>query len=578
MLQALSIRDFAIIDRVDLELGAGLTVITGETGAGKSILINALKLVLGGRASTDVVRTGSDAAEVEALFDLADAPDVRRRLVELGLDDADQIIVRRVLSTSGRHRVYVNGAMATVQMLAQLTSGLVDISGQHEHYSLLRAEAHADLLDRVAGLGVQREAVTAAYERVASIDERLDALRTDQRGRTEREEFLKFQLQELEAANLKDPAEEQNLEQERHRLRNSEKIRDAAAGAEALLSGDDGGAAGALAKALRYAETLAGFDPEMRAVADDLRTAHALADDAARTVGRYAEHLEADPERLDQLETRLAQLARLRRKHGATLGDVIARRDAIRAELSGLANVDDTLEQLEKARGTAAADLLRAADTLGAARREGARRFTDAVCAELADLGMGGATLEVRFEPLTSGVRVGDRFVGARGANRVEFLMSANPGETPAPLHKIASGGELSRFMLAVKRVIAERDPVATYVFDEVDTGVGGPTAEAIGRKLEAVSTRRQALCITHLPQIAAFGQRHLHVHKRVDGDRTRSEVTPLDADARVEELARMLGGARITEAMRANARELLSHALAAAPAPKKRAQKSIRS
>jgi DNA repair protein RecN (Recombination protein N) len=576
MLQALSIRDFAIIDRVDLELGPGLTVITGETGAGKSILINALKLVLGGRASTDVVRTGADAAEVEALFDLVDAPDVRARLPELGLEDADELIVRRVLATSGRHRVYVNGVMATVQMLAQLTAGLVDISGQHEHYSLLRADVHVDLLDRVAG--IQREAVVAAYQHLADVDARLDEVRAGQRSRAEREDFLRFQLQELDGAELDDPNEEDALGQERHLLRNTEKVREAAEGAVALLDTDEGAAVERLSKALRYAETLADFDPSLKSIVDDLTQAQALAEDAGRALGRYARHVEADPARLEEVETRLALFARLRRKYGATLAEVIARRDAVRAELAELGGLDDSLEQLEKARGEAGAALVAAAAKLTKARREGARRFTDAVCGELRDLGMGGATLEVRFEPLTAGLRVGDAFYGARGAEKVEFLLSANPGEVPQPLQRIASGGELSRFMLAVKRVIAERDPVATYVFDEVDTGVGGPTAEAIGRKLEAVSTRRQALCITHLPQIAAFGQRHLHVHKRVDGDRTRSEVTPLDADARVEELARMLGGARITEAMRANARELLSHALAAAPAPKKRAQKSIRS
>jgi DNA repair protein RecN (Recombination protein N) len=556
MLQALSIRDFAIIDRVDLELGPGLTVITGETGAGKSILINALKLVLGGRASTDVVRTGADAAEVEALFDLVDAPDVRARLPELGLEDADELIVRRVLATSGRHRVYVNGVMATVQMLAQLTAGLVDISGQHEHYSLLRADVHVDLLDRVAG--IQREAVVAAYQHLADVDARLDEVRAGQRSRAEREDFLRFQLQELDGAELDDPNEEDALGQERHLLRNTEKVREAAEGAVALLDTDEGAAVERLSKALRYAETLADFDPSLKSIVDDLTQAQALAEDAGRALGRYARHVEADPARLEEVETRLALFARLRRKYGATLAEVIARRDAVRAELAELGGLDDSLEQLEKARGEAGAALVAAAAKLTKARREGARRFTDAVCGELRDLGMGGATLEVRFEPLTAGLRVGDAFYGARGAEKVEFLLSANPGEVPQPLQRIASGGELSRFMLAVKRVIAERDPVATYVFDEVDTGVGGPTAEAIGRKLEAVSVKRQAVCITHLPQIAAFGQRHLHVHKRVDGDRTRSEVRALSADDRVEELARMLGGARITEAMRANARELL--------------------
>ncbi len=559
MLQALSIRDFAIIDRLELDLGPGLTVITGETGAGKSMLVGALSLVLGDRARAEVIRSGSSKAQVEALFSLKGSPTVRERLVDAGLDAGDELVVRRVVARSGRHRVYINGALATVNTLAHVTAGLVDISGQHQHYSLMRAENHLELLDRIAGLGALRESVEVAHREVAALDARITDLRRRQQDRAEREDFLRFQLQELRDARLDDPDEEDDLSGEARRLRNAEKLRAAATGAEAALYSDRGAAAERISQAIRHAETLARLDEDgAEGVLDELHSALAIVEDAARTLDAYARDLDAEPSRLDDIESRLALFARLRRKYGATLAEVIARREAFEAELNEVAGADEALEHLAVARRAAGVKLKAAAETLSAARRAGGDELVEAVCAELADLGMEGARLVVERRPLTGGIEVDGRFYGPRGAERVEFLLSANPGEPPQALGRIASGGELSRIMLAVKRVIAERDPVATYIFDEVDTGVGGPTAEAIGRKLRSVGARRQALCVTHLPQIAAMGQQHLHVSKEIVDDRTRSVLTVLDEDGRVEELARMLGGATITETTRANARELL--------------------
>ncbi len=558
MLQALSIHDFAIIDRLELDLGPGLTVITGETGAGKSMLVDALSLVLGDRARADVIRSGSPKAQVEALFRLKGSPAVRARLVDAGLDAGEELVVRRVVARSGRHRVYINGALATVNTLAHVTAGLVDISGQHQHYSLMRAESHLELLDRIAGLQTLRESVEVAHREVAALDARVADLRRRQRDRAEREDFLRFQLQELHDARLDDPEEEERLLTEARRLRNAEKLRAAAVGAEAALYSDRGAAAERVSQAIRHAETLVRLDEAAGGVLDELHSALAIVEDAARTLDAYARDLDAEPSRLDELEGRLALFARLRRKYGATLGEVIERMEAFEAELAEVEGVDGALDSLGVARRAAGVKLKAAAETLSAARRAGGDELAEAVCAELGDLGMEGARMVVDRRPLTGGIEVDGRFYGPRGAERVEFLLSANPGEPPQALGRIASGGELSRIMLAVKRVIAERDPVATYIFDEVDSGVGGPTAEAIGRKLRSVGARRQALCVTHLPQIAAMGQHHLHVTKEVVDDRTRSVVDVLDADGRVEELARMLGGATITETTRANARELL--------------------
>lgn len=563
MLQALSIRDFAIIDRLDLDLGPGLTVITGETGAGKSILVDALSLVLGDRARADVVRTGAKQASVEALFDLRQAPLVRARLVDAGLDAGDELVIRRVVGRNGRHKVYVNGALATVNTLAHLTEGLVDISGQHQHYSLMRAESHLDLLDRVAGLGALRETVEEAHREVAALDARVADLRRRQRDQAEREDFLSFQLAELREAKLDDPDEEEALLVEARRLRNSEKLRTAAAEAEASLYSERGAAAERIGKALKRVEALVALDDGLVTVLDELQQALVLVEDAARTLEEYGRGLDAEPSRLDEVEQRLALFARLRRKYGATLGEVIARTKALEAELAEISGADGALESLAVARRAAAAKLRAAAETLSAARRAGGDELSRAVCAELVDLGMPGAKMVVERRVLTGGVEVEGRFYGPRGAERVEFLLSANPGEAPQPMGRIASGGELSRIMLAVKRVIAARDPVSTYIFDEVDTGVGGPTAEAIGRKLRQVGAKRQALCVTHLPQIAAMGQQHLHVSKEVVEDRTRSVVDTLDDEGRVEELARMLGGATVTDTTRAAAREMLRRAAA---------------
>ena len=561
MLSSLTIRDFAIIDRVTLELGPGLTVITGETGAGKSILISALNLVLGGRATTDVIRAGAEAATVEAVFDPGEAPELTARLADAGVALDGPLIVRRVLARNGRHRVYLNDTAVTLGTLAQVACGLVDISGQHEHYSLLRTEFHLDLLDRMAGLGGLRAEVAAAYEVQAEVEAALTALLEAQRQKGERLEVLRFQRQELAAAELKDPLEDDALENERKLLRNAEKLRTTSKHAEAALYADDGAAVERLGRAARSIRELAEVDPTLAPVAQDLDTAAALAEEAARTLGAYARRVHADPERLESVEARLALLSKLRRKYGATLAEVIARRDALEAELSTLENADEAIAQLEKARERAATATAKVARKLTKARREAGEKLSGAIQGELADLGMGRAVIQVRVEPLGrgAGLEADDLHVTARGADKVEILLSANPGEPPQSLAKIASGGELSRFMLAVKRVIADRDSVGTYIFDEVDTGVGGPTAEAIGRKLRSVSAQRQALCITHLPQIAAMGDAHLRVEKRIEGDRTFSQVVTLEDDARTEELARMVGGATVTETTRALARELLS-------------------
>jgi len=561
MLSALTIRDFAIIDALELELGGGLTVITGETGAGKSILINALALVLGGRARTEIVRTGCESALVEALFDLRNAPAVQARMADAGLDAGDALVVRRVVSVSGRHRVYLNGALATVNMLAQITRDLVDISGQHAHYSLLRPETHLGLLDQMGGLGAQRDKVTTTHQGVAALGAQLEAARQQNHDRVERGEFLRFQLQALHEAKLDGPDEEVALEREAARLRNAERLRSAAAAVASLLYDRAGAAAEQIGGAVVELETLVDLEPGFAQTLEDLRSAQAIVEDAARTAGDYGRQFSADPARLEQIEQRLSLFAKLRRKYGASLVEVIEHQRALEAELAAMGSAESDIAALAAARADAAARLRAEAETLTAARRAASVEFVAAVTEELSDLSLVGAQLVIDIRPLSGGVEVPGGFVGAKGADRVEVLFSANPGEVPQALARIASGGELSRFMLAVKRVIAARDSVSTYIFDEVDAGIGGPTADTIGRKLQSVGEQRQVICITHLAQIAAMGHHHFKVEKRVEADRTRSTITALDEDERVVELARMMGSATPTEVTRAHAQELLERA-----------------
>ncbi len=558
MLRSLSIFDFAIIDRVDLELEPGLTVITGETGAGKSILISALLLLLGGRARSELIRTGSSRAEVQALFDLSRQPSVRERLGEAGLGAGDELLIRRIISRNGRHRVYINGCLATVGLLSRLTQGLVDVSGQHEHHSLRHPDAQLEILDRVSNLAPLRARVEQAWRELQGWDQRIAALEANLRGRAQREDYLRFQLSELHSAQLKDPDEEEKLEQESVRLGNVARLRQASDQIQWELYSMEGAAADLIARSLPRLEQLVELEPSFYPLLKELSSALAIVEETAHSIGAYGRELSADPRRLEQVEARLALFAYLRKKYGSSIAEVIQHQRFLERELSELSRSEEILESLHQGRAESGARLLREAELLSQARGEGAEALVEAVQGELSDLAMERATLRLRLEPTSLGLRVAERFVSLKGADRVEFLFSANPGEEPLPIHRIASGGELSRFMLAVKRVIAAQDPVDTYLFDEVDTGVGGPTAEAIGRKLKAVSVSRQALCITHLPQIAAQGDQHLHVSKRVERGRTLSSVEQLSHQARVEELARMLGGAQITRTTRANATELI--------------------
>ncbi len=586
MLTTLRISGFAIVDAVEVRFGPGLNVLTGETGAGKSILVNALHLVLGGRMSAEVLRDGAEEAVVEALFELpADHP-VLARLAAAGLlEDGDrdakaetrELLVRRVAARGGRGRALVNGALCTVSMLEQALRGTVDISGQHEHVSLLDPSTHLELLDAHAGLDVpivERSPGTdgttpllryrAAHAALAALAREREALSADEGERARRADYLAFQLAELDRVDPK-PGELEALEDERRVLASAEKLREAARAAEALAYGEEGSASERVAQAVRALADAAALDRRLEPIVALLRSASVEIEEAGRELGRYADAVGGDPERLSAVEDRIESLRALARKHGS-LDAAVARRVEMKDELSRLRGGGERLREVEGeigARGREAAALAR---ELSRVRAAAARDFAASVRGELDALAMGRCRLEVALLPPDSGIPVDGALLGPSGAERAEILIAPNPGESPRPLAKIASGGELSRILLAVKRTLSRKDPVATYVFDEVDAGIGGAVAEAMGRVLSEVSRGRQVICVTHLPQVAAFADRHLRVEKRVGGGRTRAAVEVLEGDEdRRREVARMIAGATITDSALGHAAALIDAARAPA-------------
>ena len=567
MLTCLRIRDLAIVDCLDIEIGPGLNVITGETGAGKSILVDALELLLGSKGRSELVRTGADHAEVEALFEVGDDPSLARQLAGLGLEPASELIIRRRLLANGRTRAFINGQLATAQQLGSLSQDLLDISSQHEHHMLSNAATHLTYLDESAGLGPLCNEVAEKHRRAKSAFDQVEAFHAQLRDRCEREDLLRFQVGEIEAVSPQQ-GEESELQEQLGRLRHADALLQATSEAsEALYEGDASVSEllSRIAERIGHATTL---DPSLSALHDQLEGARAQLEDAGRELGAYARGVRADPERLMAIEERAHQLTRLKRKYGGTLEAVLSHLAKSREELAHLGDGEGFREQLAQTAEALLAEAGEAAEELSRRRKEAASRLANAVGHELTSLGMSGARIEVELSLLEK--RAGELwFRGARlspaGRDRVEFLIGTNRGEPARPLSKVASGGELSRIMLAIKRVLSGLGPAGLYVFDEVDTGVGGAIAEVIGRKVQSVARQRQVVCITHLAQIAMFADRHFKVEKTTDGERTVSAVRRLTKREREQELARMLGGLKITAKTRAVAAEMLREARATA-------------
>jgi DNA repair protein RecN (Recombination protein N) len=565
MLALLRIRRLAVIDEVAFEFGPGLNVISGETGAGKTIVMNALGLITGARAATEMVRSDEKEAVVEGLFELEGGALSPQLIETLNLTDTSQLLVRRTIADGGRSRATVNGELATLQSLSQLGFNLVQIFGQHEQQELLRTQGHVAILDQYGDLGAQVEEYRRAYGRATELKSRAEELERRAREREQRLDLARFQFAELSRAGLA-PGEDDELAQQRQVLANATRLALAAREAEQTLYGGENAAIDAVGSARARLAEAAALDPAMNEPLRLLDSASAALDEAARWLGGYAERVEADPARLEEIEQRLEQLNRLKRKYGGSIASALAALENARAEIERLETNEQEQAEVACELSAALAQLARAARELSAWRSKAAAQLKEKVQAELKTLGIRSPVFETRFETLASSgspLSYDGVAMGPNGMDGVEFHIAFNLGQPPAPLAKIASGGELSRVMLALKCLEARQRSIATLVFDEVDAGIGGAIAQVVGLKLKGLARMHQILCVTHLPQIAAFADKHFVVEKREEKGKTISRVRELSAAERVEELARMIGGDRRTDRITRAARELLERARA---------------
>ena len=552
MLSELRIRNFALIDRLTVRLGPGLNVLTGETGAGKSIIVGALSLLLGERASADVVRAGEDRASVEGVFDVAGRHDVARILDERGIDaDEDGLLVlKREVAVEGRNRAWVNGSPTTAAVLGELGRALVDLHGQHEHQTLLRRDEQRAILDAYAANALALSRVRDAHGAASSLRREIAGLDARRREAAQRSDFLRFQAEEIESASLRS-GEEEELEDEARRLSHSEELQALSGGLADAVSGSERALLHEVGSLRRQIDLLVRIDPAQDEVRELYDSAYYSLQEIGERMERYAAGIEHDPRRLDEIRRRQDLIFRLKAKYGQTLDEVLEVGRKARAELDLLDNAEWELGALQKKLAAAEAELAAAAAELTAAREAAMERLSGEVSAVLPELGMsGGAVFRAERIPLAE--------AGPFGAEEVEFRVSLNRGFDPKPLSYVASGGEMSRIMLAIKTILARLDSVPTLVFDEVDAGIGGRVALQVGEKMRDVAGTHQVFAITHLPQIASRAHVHLLVRKGERDGRTTTEVLPLEADDRVHEIARMLGGDPESAVSLEHARELL--------------------
>lgn len=555
MLRHLAIKNIAVIDTAELMLDDGCNILTGETGAGKSIIIDALGLLCGSRTSRELIRTGEKSARVDGLFCVK--PEVADILEEqFGIVAEDnELLISREITVDGKNTVRVGGTVVTAAMLRDIGALLVSIHGQHDNTSLLQKKTHIRLLDAFGGADLARKLADyqTIHSQAAEVAARLQALHTDEQEQRRRADMLSYQVEEIELANLQ-PDEEESLQERRTFLANAQHIAQAVETAYAALyeGGDGASAHDLLWEGVKQLESVADYDRELQELHTTLSDVGYTLTDAVRTLKRYCDTMAVDDGELEQIEDRLDILYNLKRKYGATVAQVLEFAEKARTELDSLVHADEYVAELEQEFQKLEARRKQAADALTESRRAAARQLEENIAAELADLDMNKVTLSVQITP--SGYH-------ADGADDVEFLIRTNVGEDLRPLSKIASGGELSRIMLAMKSVLHGGDVVDTLIFDEVDAGVSGRAAQKLGEKLYAISRRAQVICITHLPQVAALADVHFRIEKQVEDGRTRTHITPLSEDERARELARSLGGAQITDLTIQNAKELMKQA-----------------
>ena len=555
MLMSLQVRDFAIVDRIDIEFESGMTVLTGETGAGKSILVDALGLVLGDRGSAQLVRDGAKRAEFAAEFDVAKLPTVSAWLEEQALDLDGECLLRRVINADGRSRAFVNGNSVPLSQLKSLGELLLDIHGQHFHQSLGRRDIQRDLLDHFGGLLDDRAVVATHYIEWRTLSERLEQLLSAESERASRLDLLTFQLQELDTLHV-ESGEFEELSRERQRLQNSGRLAEGVVAAtDSLFDSDDANVNSLIADAQRSLDQLTGFDAALEPVVELLNNASIQVSEAVDALRRYGETIDMDPARRDEVEERLDAIQTVARKHRVEPDELPQLTEKLRHEHDELSHAEERGRELEQQAEAAKSAYLQRAHALSTSRSTAAKSFAKSVTSAMHSLGMPGGTFEIALHALK------DDDARAWGLDRIEFQISANPGQAPQSLAKIASGGELSRMSLAIQVIASDGSAIPTMVFDEVDSGVGGGVAEMVGRRLQELGASRQVLCVTHLPQVASLADQHFRISKVTDGKTTRTQVKALSEDERIEELARMLGGVEITRKTLDHAAEMLAGA-----------------
>ncbi len=556
MLIELRIKNFAIIDELDLSFSKGFNILSGETGAGKSIILNAVHLLLGDKATEEWIRSSEEEANVEALFDISGNPEAKEKINEKaphvrGTGEEDSLLIRRVISRSGRGKVFINGSMATLGALSEIGEELLSIYGQHEHQSLQRVETHIDILDEFGGLLGLREEFQTHYEEFISLSEEVEKIRGEKEKRAKERELMAFQSREIEASRIQ-VGEEESLKEERIILTHAKKLMDFAHVSEGALYSEESSTIGKIQKILNQGRDMATIDPSLSHLLKALDSALIQLEEIALAFRDYSRRVEVNPARIDEIENRLEEIDRLKRKYGSTVEEVLAFKRRADDALKSFTSDEEKLSQLE----SRLEPLRQLVDNLGKKlsreRKRVALELKKSVEKELNSLGMKKTIFEIRIDPLPLSVK---------GTDRVEFLISPNVGEEVKPLAKIASGGELSRIMLAMKRILAKIGGRQVLVFDEVDAGIGGAMAEVVGRKLRELSRHHQVICVTHLPQIACFADQHHSVRKEVKSGRTVTLVDRLDQESIVDEIARMLGGVKVTEKTKAHAMEMIEDA-----------------
>ena len=557
MLTLLKIKNVALIDSLEVEFGRGLNLLTGETGSGKSIIVDSLGALTGERVSADLIKEGEQSAKIEGLFVPCSASGLVSILNESGIDvDGDELIVRRELSASGKNRVFINNQLVTQGLLKRIGAFLVDIHGQGEQASLFDPASHLEMLDAFAGVAQERTQTADAFDRWTASRKELSELRQDESDKLQLLDILKFQAEEIRRAQLK-PDEETELAEEKRRLNNVEKLSGLSDDAYKLLYEQDDSTIATLDRASRKVQELADFDSRFAGYREQLDTARAVLEDLAATARDFRNHLEFSPARLEEIESRLAEIARLTRKYGGTIETALEHLAESERRLENIETAELREQELEKKLAVEHAAFLEAATALHDKRVTVAVKFAKEVESNLKSVALDKARFEVRVE--ASAAEGGH--VSSRGFDRIEFFFSANPGESPKPLAKVASGGEASRLMLILKTVSKTRDGGKSAVFDEIDAGIGGRVAEAVGLKLKELSKAQQVLCVTHQPQVASLADRHYVVEKSMGRNKTAIGIRELSRDDRVEEIARMLAGEKITDSARKHSAEMIDSA-----------------